>query len=342
MHALCERARLATLIVSLVLAAAACGGTGGHDDGVAAKTGPRVSGLAASVRARISVGSYPESIVTGFGSVWVTKRDGGITEIDPAANRPVRRIADASFYARSIVAGAGSLWAVDVTSETTARLERVDPRSGAVEASLPVDFSHQNPVQLLFADAYVWLMNGNDGNLYKIDPRTNAVEDRVKVATRSSVVSVAFAGGSVWTGSLEGPVTRVDPRAMDVVGRVSGLTAVRLAGDDVHLWAAELGGGLARVDTETTRVARRVDVGSGEEFRLAVVGSTLWARSDTTLYARDARTGAVRRTDRIPRARMVFGMTAGFGSLWLVRGTLGQVWRLPLRASADRRRATVG
>lgn len=321
------------LLVAAALAVGACGGAGDEAARVSSTQAPAPAGLKELVRAKIAVGDNPEAIAAGYGSLWVTNRYGGATEIDPVRNQPIRRLRTNRILGRSIVVGDGSVWvwALAPQAGKPAVLERLHERTGALQASIPVPFELEYPLRLVFGGGFLWLYNGNDGNLYKVDPDTNSITERVKVSKRDWAISAAYADGSVWTAASDEPIVRVDPQEMEVSGRVAGVTAVGLVSDGRQLWAAELGGGLTRIDTGRARVADRISLGSGEELELAIDSGILWARAPETLHAIDARTGKLLREYPIPNGRQGSGIAFEFGSLWLVRGSLDQVWRLRAR-----------
>jgi hypothetical protein len=321
------------LLVAAALVVSGCGGAADEAARSTATETPAPAGLKDLVRAKIAAGDSPEAIAAGYGSLWVTNRYGGATEIDPTRNQVIKRIRANRIFGRSIAVGAGSVWVWVFAPQAgkPATLERLDERTGALQASIPIPFDLEYPLRLVFGGGYLWLYNGNDGNLYKVDPATSSVTERVKVSERDWAISVAYADGSVWTSASDEPIVRVDGRAMEVSGRVGGVTAVGLVSDGRQLWAAELGGGLTRIDTRHARVADRIDLGSGEDLQLALDGGILWARAPQTLYMIQAGTGKLERAYPIQNGSQGSGITVEFGSLWLVRGALDQVWRLRVR-----------
>ena len=212
--------------------------------------------------------------------------------------------------------GEGSVWAIKlVTCDEPGRswgfgdggsggcgapgppsLDRLDPETGEVVASIPLEgFDEPGHAEVAFGAGSVWVSPadyypfpdgdypfggvkpGNDAVL-RIDPRTNRIAQRIRVPSPSGV---AFGFGSAWvTDAISGTVLRIDPTTGGVAARIGvGRGAGDVAADERSgaVWVAGqhlpevseyLGESppperstarkLTRVDPRTNRVAAEV------------------------------------------------------------------------------------
>jgi serine/threonine protein kinase len=159
----------------------------------------------------------------------------------------------------------------------------VDPVSRELEQAIPVG---NTPTEVAASDEWVWVLNSNDGagTISRIDAETR---------TRMSTFSVGgtprnllFAFGSLWVGTHEGRVLRIDPSS-DI---------------EEESWT------LRNAGEETTV---RLDQGGGW---LAPGPNAVWAGSLGTISRIDPATSEID-----PRPSEFWGpMAYGFGSLWVL------------------------
>jgi len=142
--------------------------------------------------------------------------------------------------------GEDSLWVTNVfTCEACAgpgimRLKRLDPRTGEEAAAIPLSFSEITEVA--FGAGSVWVTNATylpgpvsdlepGGVVFRIDPQTNRVVDRIRVNSPSGLT---FGHGSVWvTSAPYGTVSRIDPQSGEVVAKIRvGRGAVDIVADE--------------------------------------------------------------------------------------------------------------
>ena len=159
----------------------------------------------------------------------------------------------------------------------------VDGASGRLTAAIDVG---KAPTEIAASDEWVWVVNSNDGagTISRIDAgrRTLAATFSVGGTPRN----LRFAFGSLWVGTVEGRVFRVEP-STDLVERA---------------WTLPRAG-------EST--AFGFDQGAGW---LAVGPDAVWAGSSETISRIDPTTSELR-----PRRSDVWGpMAHGLGSLWIV------------------------
>jgi virginiamycin B lyase len=108
-------------------------------------------------------------------------------------------------------------------------LKRVDPKTGEVMATIPIKGLNDAFTQVAFGASSVWVSSGyysmgppekrQPGDaVFRIDPRTNRVVDRIPVDPPSGL---AFGHGSVWaTSAGYGTVSRIDPNTDEVVAKI--------------------------------------------------------------------------------------------------------------------------
>jgi streptogramin lyase len=133
------------------------------------------------VLASLHVGTDPESLALGFGSLWVVNGTGGyISRIDPRTNRVAAQIALGSdeqnkfFTLHSVAIGYGAVW---VAVHKDHKLVRIDPATNRVTSSLtlpiPTNASTIDVWDLAIGDGSVWI-HAEPHLLYRVDPKAMA------------------------------------------------------------------------------------------------------------------------------------------------------------------------
>lgn len=184
------------------------------------------------------------AIVAAGGSIWVTAYgvEGGagrdrsvVFQLDPTTGRitktiPISGLPTWEVGGYGVSAGFGSVWIaggglLDRGYETV--LERIDPQSGTVAATIPLGGSGGGAdVDVNDEGVWVTIRAGQADELVLVDPATNSVADRIPlleqyarvvVATRDMVIAEEL----VWM-SGNGPcsvLTSIDPRTHAIVAR---------------------------------------------------------------------------------------------------------------------------
>jgi YVTN family beta-propeller protein len=115
---------------------------------------------------------------------------------------------------REMAVGAGSLWVLGDALDR--RVWRLDPRSGAVQATIALPFP---PRSVVVAGGAAWITDGLHDTVVPIDARSNRVLPAVRVGRGAAGVTAT--AGAVWVAnSIAGTVSRVDPRSRRVVATV--------------------------------------------------------------------------------------------------------------------------
>jgi streptogramin lyase len=258
---------------------------------------------ASPVTARIDVGADAWTLAEGpDGSVW-SEGAKGLVRIDPTRNA----ISVRTHIRGTANAGAGSIWTVSGPS-----LRRLDPTSGEVQATigLPhpgesvlvtrrvawvtspdtqslmrVDLSRQKVTAsvptcdvkwhgLGATSRSIWVACYLEGQLLRVDTRTNRVVRRIRLAY--GVHSLAVGAGSIWINNHEtGRLTRVEAATGRILARLRTSTNPAIVFARGAVWAA---GDTAvhEIDPATNRVAERLPVGPGEYYGLAYASGSLW------------------------------------------------------------------
>ncbi len=163
----------------------------------------------------------------------------------------------------------------------------VDPVSLEPVAAVPVG---NTPTETAASSRWIWVLNSNDGagTISRIDARTRRVASTFSVGGTPKTIVAAFR--SLWVGTSEGQVFRVEP-GTDLVE---------------NSWTLPNAG-------ESTAFAP--DSGAGW---LAAGPDAIWAASTRAISRIDPATSRLS-----PRRSSIWGpMAYGFGSLWVLGGDL--------------------
>lgn len=238
----------------------------------------------------VELGGQPVDATLAGGSLWVADYSGAVIRVD-RARREVRARVRLGRAVRSIAATAAGVWVAtepDADDSGGGRLVRLDPRTAAIDARLPLVAWG---AALASGQQGLWsLDNQNDPEL---PPRVRRL-DPVQGATLTSAsngstgVSIAVAPDAVWTLARDGAVTQLDPRTGRAVLRVSRVGDVAdngenaLAADARGAWVVNPGEG-AVLHIQGGRVRSRIAVDGRALPVLARSGEQLWvATQDTT------------------------------------------------------------
>lgn len=181
----------------------------------------------------------------------------------------------------------GSVWVADIDRE---RLLRLDPRTRAVEARIPLGM----PTFVDAAAGSVWALGAN--RLLRIDPSSNRVVAAIPAPGSGARDGVVLGGrGAVWIVYPD-RLARVDLRRNAIILTVpvsrGGFKAIGAASDGRILHVARGDGRLLRVDprTGTTLSSVRGPVGR----LLGAAGGTVFVAGEKGVVAVDAASGRTR------------------------------------------------
>lgn len=163
----------------------------------------------------------PETVAVGEGAVWVVDRLGYLSRVG-ASDRRVGARTDLATEANAVVVAAGSVW---VAARAINAVLRVDSRTATVVDTLPVG---KGPVDVTFGAGAIWVAAYDDGTVSRLDAKTGRetvilVGARpVSVAFAPGAVWVAREGGEVVR--IDPRSNRVDER-IPLRRRLSGIAA---------------------------------------------------------------------------------------------------------------------
>ena len=205
---------------------------------------------APNVVAKIRVGPLAAPCAAAAGGKWIWVSEYGqpfLLKIDPKTNKVVSKTGIGTGSC-GLGYGAGSMWIEDTNTST---VSRVSLATGKRTKAIKVGFT---PYDTTFAYGSAWTTAYTQGELERIDPATNRVANRWKLAQATGAVG-AF--GSVWAAGTEG-VIRVDPVSHKLVAKIpiaggAGWTAA--SADAVWVTTPT---GVARIAPQTNAVSATV------------------------------------------------------------------------------------
>jgi YVTN family beta-propeller protein len=165
----------------------------------------------------------------------------------------------------------------------------IDSGGGRVGAAVSVG----SPAGLAYGDRSVWVVNGTEGTVSRINPATHAVIEQVPVGSAPSAVAVT--GENVWvTNSGDGTVSQINAASNTVVQTTPvGNVPVAIASGPSGVWVTNSGDDTVnRIDPSTGKVTRTVQVG-GHPDGIAVGSDAVWVANgeDGTVTRIDPATG---------------------------------------------------
>jgi streptogramin lyase len=138
--------------------------------------------------------------------LWAVDFDfGDLNRIDPKTGKVLATVAypgGVTMYNPTLSAF-GSLW---VGNSTTRSVYRLDPKSGAIQTSIPTIY----PSRLFATADSVWLTSYDGGAVERIDPATNSVSFHADLG--GNINGIGEGLGGVWVGdTMHRVLYRIDP-----------------------------------------------------------------------------------------------------------------------------------
>src|SRR6266540_6002151 len=206
----------------------------------------------------------------------------------------------------------------------------VDPVSLEPVAAVPVG---NTPTETAASSRWIWVLNSNDGagTISRIDARTRRVASTFSVGGTPRAIVSAF--GSLWVGTSEGRVIRVEPDTdliekswtLPNAGESSAFFPERGAGwlavGGDAVWASSAQA-ISRIDPATSRMRSRESSVWGP---LAYGFGSVWVLADE-LERVSPRT--LRRIDTVDLANGFVSLVAGSGAVWVANEDNGTVVRV--------------
>ncbi len=295
-------------------------------------TFPKPDASTLPIMQKIHIGSDPDWLAIGFGSVWVSvPGNNEIVRVDPLKNAVQARIAlkEDKEPCYGIGIGPDRVWVLNCKSRT---LTRIDPRSNQVDLRVPVSIDPAGEGSIAVSDDSVWFVSNEDGHsstLTQVNSRTGRIARRVPVGKDSAVVKLGW--GSAWgVSSGEGKVYRVNPGQGKVITTIAVHAGPRFATVGAgSLWVmSQSDGSVSRINPVTnkvTAVIRAQVPGAGGE--ICYGGGFIWATMNGTPVIRiDPRNNHV--LEEYANYKNADAIRFGFGSLWVSDHGKGDLWRI--------------
>ena len=206
----------------------------------------------------------PREVWAAEGAVWVNY---GPTSSGRATSGSVERF-DPETGSSSVVvsgtylggaAGAGAVW---VVRALTRSVDRLDPQTLQVVATIPADWDF-----FAFDENTVWGLGGvawsRTSGVTRVDPATNEVVARIPLDFRTAS-GIAAGEGAVWiTDKGNDSLKRIDPERNEVVESIRvGRIPSGVAAGAGSVWVANSrDGSISRIDPATSDIVATIEVG---------------------------------------------------------------------------------
>lgn len=266
----------------------------------------------------VALGGRPSGVAVGEGSVWVGNRDDEtLLRVDPDTRRVAETIGLGA-EPTGVVVGGGSVW---VASESANVVLQVDPAINHVVATIDLGEAGDLccSVQMAFARGALWVSYW--GSLARIDAESRrAVLTRHRpVRWIASTGTELWGVVGVESDQIRRLDPLGDPIRFNRLGGAQGLGA-GVAADRHSVWTGSYDGTLWRIDPDTGRVTASLSVGR-PVASIALMGRAIWSVTrDASVLRADSVTG--QRVKTIPLGvfppSVWGGIAAGEGRVWVI------------------------
>ena len=232
---------------------------------------------------------------------------------------------------------------------TTDALQRIDPVSNRLAATLTTSTLGSDPTGVAVGDGAVWVIHLDANRISKINARTNAV---VATGSAPGPRTVTVGGGSVWVATADGIVAQYDSTGSNVHGvRIpSALQPVELStyGSGGVWVASPVSGLVGRINPQSSSVGATVASGAlkGAVKGIAAGDRAVWISSSDILADDYAATRidpvGNRVTERVPLRLGAEGISVGEGSVWVANSLGNTVSQIAPATNRVVRRIRVG
>jgi YVTN family beta-propeller protein len=269
-------------------------------------------------------------VVEGLPSHFPALRTGVAEEPLRLSGRRAALVAAALAGALVAVAAAILVSVREPGAKAPARIEEnavavIDGDTGAIERA---EGTRSEPGATAAAEGAVWFVSPAEGTVSRVDPRSGATVQTVRVGRDAA--GIAVGGGSVWAASRsEGTVSRVDLDTNQIVQTVELETG---------LGALAYGRGAVWVVNTRERTVSRIDAATGGvvgTIELRDAGKGVAADAGAVWVSHES-AGTVSRIDPRARARIAeirvgngpAAIAASPGAVWVANGLDGTVSRI--------------
>ena len=179
----------------------------------------------------------------------------------------------------------------------------------------------------------LWLANGYDGTISRLDVGDGLLSAPFHPHPGSTGrLPLATGFGSLWVGSQDEVVTRLDPATHAVQATVRGIDSPNaLAAGAGSVWVVPATRrAVVMIDPRLERVVSVIPIGDYGKG-VAVDDGAVWVLGDRRLWRIDPRTRSV--TAQIPLSEQGTAVAGGEGAVWVVGGRDGSVTRIDPKAN---------
>jgi streptogramin lyase len=226
---------------------------------------------------------YLFRVTLGHGAVWITTgSDGRVLRVDPDSNTVTAEINVGAGPVTNLAVSEDAVWA-----SANSDLVRIDPATNEVVARL----RSQRPFgDVAFADGALWIIAGanKEGEVWRIDPETAEVQQRISLANPSGWNEIAAREGAVWVTSSPNVhsdgaslvrLHRIDPSTGDITTEIpvgDGPSGLAVGGGASSYSALALGEGSVWVKVDYEGILVRIDPSnlSGSETLEGIAGGS--------------------------------------------------------------------
>lgn len=246
-------------------------------------------------------------------------RAGDLLEISPSGSvistipvEPLQAEGTVRHTVHPLVVGQGGVWLI-----RRDQLIHIDPIDVG-ERDRP-RLEQGNPVSINAASGadVVWVMT--DRELLRVHPGTDEVTPVASIQRRPGVptwtTDVSSTEASVWVGTSDGELVRVDPRT-ERVERADGLDPIdTLVASPDAVWTGDpLAGAVTRYLPDSLRPVETIEVPGGVDA-LAIAGDGVWVLSRSVGQVTEVADGRVRSPIRVGEGPT--SIAAGLGAIWV-------------------------
>lgn len=244
-----------------------------------------------------------------------------VVRIDPT-NARVTQVAGSSGRPGAVLVTNKEIWVVDVSHQ---KLDQLDPQSLGVRRRFSL---RSIPHAIVDADGRVWLANGFDGTISRVSPGGVVGPSRRPEPHSTGRLALASGRRTLWIGSQDGRLTRLDTRRGRTVAVIHGIrTPQAITVADGAAWIAQATSvSILRVDVRTERVDAQIPIGGVPTAIVSAAGS-IWALAPTEgkLWQIDPHRKTVVASLAVPGATL---LAAAGRTLWVGDGPAGTITRL--------------
>ncbi|GHN01485.1 hypothetical protein WSM22_29740 [Cytophagales bacterium WSM2-2] len=285
---------------------------------------PRESNIENSAIATLNLEGYPDFMKSEDNGVWVTN-EGRIEKLEFGKLKPVFSVSIPQ-PCGVMATGFSSLWVANCKDES---VYRIDLKTGKILVVIKTGLADKDgELSIAASDDGIWLLTKEEGELSKIDPRTNRVTLHIKVEPNS--YAVAFGFGALWiTNTKNNSVQQVDLKKNSVVASIKvGKEPRFLAVGRNGIWTLNQEDGTVSKIDPVTKEVKTIDVdveGSGGD--IAVGDKYVYVRAKKTLLSViDPERGKV--TARYGPIAGSGAVAVEHGHVWVTAHDINKVWVL--------------